>query len=268
MVQLKKKVSNLDEVPENLRGLYVESPDGDGFVCDITVEQPASTGGVDPAKFAEFRDNNRQLRKENEMLAAKQSRYAALSGLDDDGVQKLIEDAKRAEDAENQKLIAEGKAEEVFTRRTQDMVDRHKTEISGYSSKFEEMQGNYAQMETKHHGLLIDTQLNTALNGAAAPRKQALVDIQNRARSVWSVREGQMTATSESTGEPLLDRDGKTLTMGSWVSSLVEDSPHLFEASKGGGAGGSGGTLARGTIDVNSIGANLEAVSKGNVRVQ
>lgn len=268
MVQLKNKIANLEDVPEGLRGFYSESPDGDGFNCDIQLEgaQAASSSGA--MKLAEFRDNNRRLRKENESLLASQGRFSRFEGMDDEQIQTLVDDAARAQALEDKKMIDEGKAEELFTRRTQEIIERHKAETGAYTSKLEEFQGKFDGIEQKYHGLLIDTQLQTALNGAAAPRKQALVDIQNRARSVWGFTpDGEMSATDPAIGGPMLDNDGKAMTMGSWVGQLVENSPHLFEASQGGGGGGSDGARIRGSIDGIDIGANLDAVAKGQLKV-
>ena len=72
-------------------------------------------------------------------------------------------------------------------------------------------------------------------------RASAIPDIKLRARTVFKISGGRISAVESDGQTPVFGRDGVTpLTFNEWVARQVVEAPHLFESSAGGGAVGHG----------------------------
>src|SRR5207249_656259 len=72
-------------------------------------------------------------------------------------------------------------------------------------------------------------------------RPAAIADITARARNVFKIAGGVVTAFDADGKTPLYAKDGVTpLTLDEWAARQVVEAPHLFESSAGGGASGDG----------------------------
>src|SRR5207302_1946823 len=100
-------------------------------------------------------------------------------------------------------------------------------------------------------------------------RKNALVDVKNRARQTWTVdKSGELVA------EGLYNEvDGKPMTFMEWGRKLVTEAPHFFEPGGGSGAGGGRSkrqeketTKVIDASDAYEFGKNLEGIASGKVK--
>lgn len=156
-----------------------------------------------------------------------------------------------AQNSEEQELISQGRLEEVFNGRTERMRQAHQTaldqkdqEVSGWKTKAEKLSGKA---------------IESALKSAAAEAgvlPSAFDDVVSRANGHFNLADDFAVVAVDGEGNLRMDSDGKTpLSPLSWVKSLKETAPHLFQAAKGGNSrGGTGqppvGNLSGSQADV------------------
>lgn len=155
-------------------------------------------------------------------------------GLDIEAVKGLL---KKASEDEETKLIAEGKIDEVFNRRT----ERYRADVDKQIQAKDAEISRHVEANKKLAGrALSDAILQAASKAGALP--EAMEDIVQRARAAgWTVNEdGDVVAMSGD--EPVLGKDGKTpLTPHEWAESLRESAPHLWPRAMGAGQTGDKG---------------------------
>ncbi len=256
---MKTVISTLDEVPEALRGEY-EERDG-RFALKVEGEVPGLVKAAElseaNSKLIEFRDNNRVLNLEKLQLEEKLKRF---DGIDLEEHAKLKErigelekkGVKGGDDiaALVQKGIAA--AVEPLQKRLDEAEAREKASTAALSRKN------------------LESRLTTAGLKAGVEEK-AIPDYIRRGFEVFHLENGD-TVVAKDGDTPLFSKEkpAQPLTVEEWVSNLVSDAPHLFKASKGGGATPSpGGQGAKHTIpnDPVEIGKHLESVAKGETVV-
>jgi hypothetical protein len=217
---LKFKIAKLDEVGEAVRGLY--KPEGDGFVLD-------ADGVVPKERLDEFRNNNitltQQLEKLKDIDPVKYRELAA--------IQRKIDEKQ---------LIEAGKLEEVVNLRVGEMKTTYETQI-------EQLNLTNQQNSSQLAILLIDNAVKSAaLKNGVEPT--AVDDVVLRARSIYSVDKGNPVPKNEK-GEVIYGKDGSTpMPMEEWITGLKKSAPHLFQGSRGSGAGGGRGT---GSVDMSKM---------------
>lgn len=221
---------SLDSLDESVRNLYVEE-DGK-FRLDID-------GYEDPAGLKNALKSEREAAKDaKQKLTAAKEFQAQFEGLDIEAVKGLL--AKASQDEET-RLIAEGKIDEVFNRRT----ERFRSDVDKQLKAKDDEIGRHVEANKKLAGrALSDAVLQAASKAGALP--EAMEDIVQRARAAgWTVNEdGDVVAMDGD--EPVLGKDGKTpLTPSEWAESLRESAPHLWPRAQGAGQTGDRG--AKGT---------------------
>lgn len=209
---LKFAMSSLDGVDPVIAALYTAG-DGGNFIL-TGVE-----GVVSRDKVTEFRDNNIALTEKLKTFEGiDPAKYASMGTelseakilieknagkLDEDAVNKIVEDRVKTINADAATLVAE----------------RDNT-IAVQSS----------QLET----LIIDTNVSKHAVGNKV-LDTAVTDVMLRAKSVFKVESGKPIAY-DGEGNKMYAADGTSeLGIGDWVKGLVKSSPHLFEASVEGG---------------------------------
>lgn len=213
---LKFQIAKLEDVPENVRGLY--KPDGQVFVLDAEDVVPK-------ARLDEFRNNNIQLTQQLEKLK------------DVDPV-KYAELIKLQQEVEEGQLIKAGKLEDAVNLRVTNMKKDLETRLNGTESQLQQANAQLAV-------LMIDNAVRQeAVKNGALPT--ALDDLVLRARTVYTMEKGQ-AVPKDGSGQVIYGKDGQTpMAMSDWIASLKKTAPHLFAGSQGSGAGGgrspSGGT--------------------------
>lgn len=247
---LKAVLKSLEEVPEALRSLYKQ--EGDKFVLQ-------AEGLVTKEKLDEFRENNIQLKKQIDELSGK------FKDIDPTKYQELL---KAQQEQGDKKLIDEGKLDELLAQRTERMRQDFEAQTAALKKAAEEgnakANGYYGQLST----LLIENELTKAAQ-VAGIRPSAMEDVILRGRNIFKL-EGEKVVPFGQDGKPVYGKTGSEyLSIGEWVQSLSDKAPHLFEASKGGGAGGGkgGSGLTVSVRDQSALSGNLEKIASGEVRV-
>lgn len=258
-VKLKALVKDINTVPEAYRDMYDQ--DGDVWVLDTEDKDYK-------AKIAEFRDNNRALMRTQEELRSQADKY---KDIDPTKYAEAMEAMKHLDALEDAQLIKQGKFEEIVSKRTKLMGAEYENQLKAQKTAREQAEARAAQYQGKLGEVLIDAEIHKAVTNVAQPRRGAMGDILNRAKSAWGCDEnGNLKAR----GEGLFNEKGEPMTMDDYARRLVTEAPHLFES--GGGGGSQGGRQGNGqrqgpkTIsrDPVSVGRNLEDVASGRVEVE
>jgi DNA repair exonuclease SbcCD ATPase subunit len=254
---LKKFVKSLDEVDEKYRDLYEEA-DG-GFRLKVDDKE-------DREKLNEFRSNNTRMKKKLEELEAQMKQFEGLDPSKREDYQKALDQLNEMKD---KALLDEGKVEELIERRTKTMREQFDKEIKAKTQAVERLTQEAQAMKAKLRSISIDTAIRNAISEVGSLRPSAIEDVYNRARSVWDLdEEGNLV------GKDLFDEKGNPMTMTQYAQKLLQDAPHLFEASTGGDGGGgrknnSGGSASkvlRGSDPI-EFGRHLEEIASGKVQV-
>lgn len=235
---LKASYKTSEEIPEDLKQYYEEK----NGVWKLNVE-----GLVEKNRLDEFRDNNKKLMAQlDEASKNKQdieSRLEALNAeiqdkygnVDLEAYNQYLAEQKAIEE---RKLIEAGKHEELLKRREDELRNTFAEAQREFTSKWEEKENHYKEALNKSNSqlnkLLIENQLSS-LAAAHGVRATALEDVMYRGRATWQLQDGQAVAFDKN-GNRLFESDQTTpLSMDSWMESLVESAPHLFEVSTGSG---------------------------------
>jgi hypothetical protein len=279
--------SSQDEIPEALRTEYVEK-DG-SFVLRLDDEHPdfvaeretiraaIEEAKADAAKAREkaeaegtkvktFRDNNVKLLKE---LGADSF---------EDAVVKL-RTLKTVDPTEYARLQARTKELESEGIRgggdvTRLVMERAKAEVEAAVAPLQQKLNEITEREHKAQMALQRTTLENALRDAAVKagvEDGALPDFLNRGLNVFFIKDGEVVALNGDSPRFSRRKPGDPLSPEEWANDLADEAPHLFRASKGGGAAGGGtGASKRRYIgsDPLEFGSNLDAIARGEVVVQ
>lgn len=178
------------------------------------------------SKNGELIQSSKATKQELEALKSQ------FDGLDIESVKGLLQ---RASQDEETKLIAEGKLDEVISRRTErlraELDKKLNTEVEGRAK---------AEKKAKSlEGRAISDAIKSGAIEAGA-EKSALDDFVFRGQGFWQLDdEGNLVAMKDD--EIVYGKDAKTpLTPKEWAESLRESAPHLFPRAQGGGALGGG----------------------------
>lgn len=218
------QVSKLEEAPENVRSLYVQS--GDVFVLDVD-------GAVSKARLDEFRDNNVKLMKDLEKFKnVDPAKYQELMS-----IQRQIEEKK---------LIDAGKIDEVVEQRVNTMRSTYDEQVNNLKESNNTLT---RQLET----LIIDNNVrDQAIKNGVLP--SAVDDVLLRAKTTFKVQEGQAVAL-DAKGQVIYGKDGSTPKgISEWLTELKTAAPHLFQPSDGVGARGSRVTGGGGNTPKTAVG--------------
>lgn len=179
--------------------------------------------------------------KNNDLIAAQKNlkeQLKAFDGIDPEKTKALL---KRFENDEEAQLIAEGKIDEVITRRT----DRMR---SNFEKQLEEANGK-ADAASKKAAALVDQVRDDFIRQAgvkAGLLPEAIEDAVFRGRGVFSLNDDAKPQALNG-DELILGADGKTaLTPQEWLEGLRETSPHWWPKAAGSGAGGDGNSSGNG----------------------
>lgn len=217
-----------------------EGGEGGGGAPQITPEVQAlidqQVAGL-KAKNSELIQASKAAKAEAEALKQQ------FEGVDIDAVKGLL---KRASQDEETRMLAEGKVDEVFNRRTERLKADFDKQFQAKDAELQRAQQANQKLSAR---ALSDAVAKAAVKAGALPA--ALDDIVLRAQhNGWGVNDdGDVIAHKGD--EVQFGKDGKTpLTAEEWAESLREAAPHLFQQPQGTGApgssgGGSGKTMKR-----------------------
>lgn len=228
MTTLKQRVTTIDDVDEQYRGLYQEDEESGEHVLTIDVE-----GMVPKTKLNEFRRNSTAHQKKAKEL---EDQLSAFEGIDPD------EWRKEKEELENLRVKVKagdgGNIDELLQQRTKDMREAHNKQVNALAKAKEDAEKKTKDLHNKLGGVTIESELTRAVNTHGAIRSGAHDDVRHRALRDWSIDDdGDLTPR-----DGMTDIDGEPITsMDQYAPYLIHTAPHLFEAGGGGGAGGGKG---------------------------
>jgi len=158
-------------------------------------------------------------------------------GLDIASVKGLLN--KVGQDEET-KLIAEGKLDEVITRRTERLRTDYDTKLAAEKARADKAEQFAAKYSDK---VLADSIRAAAIKAGALP--EAAEDIILRARGTFKLSEDGEAIATDRDGEVVYGKDGKTpLSPLEWAESLRETATHLWPRAQGAGQTGDNGGKA------------------------
>lgn len=216
-------VDTLDKIPESLKGEYTKGEDGK---FHLNVNGIEDTTGLKSALQKE-RDNVKELK----------AKYAAYDGIDPAKAQEALEKLRKIEE---QELIAKGDLEKVVENRLALMKQDHAEQVKKLTERAEKAESDATNSKTLLAAALIENGIADAVAEVGQPRKGAMIDIIQRAKQYWKLDDAGKPVALNSDGTTIYGKDGKApISMKEWAENLLEQAPHLFEESKGGGARGS-----------------------------
>lgn len=226
---LKTKVDSLEEIPEALQQYYEETGTGAYVLAMDGVPAQAQ------AKIAEFRDNNINLAKEKEELLERMKLY---EGLDVDRAREAM--AKLAS-MEEQELVEKGDVDTLVQQRLAAAQNDHLKQLESLKTARDEAEKKAKVNQAKLSEFIIQNKIIEAVNNVAQPHQAAIPDILYRAKSQWRLSEdGAMYAVDEYGNKQYGKGSDEPITPAEWSKNLVENARHLFSASIGSQATGSG----------------------------
>jgi hypothetical protein len=262
MAKLEIFIDSLEDVHEDLRENYVK--DGDRFKLNFDLIK-------DHEGVAKVRKTANDLDKKAKDAAKELADVLEKYGdLDPEAAKAALDAIEQAGDKE---LMDEGKVEEVIEKRTEKMKADHEKQMEAKDKIIEEMKAGATALTGELSSIKIyDAVKDAALSKGA--RKDALTDIANRAKGVWSLKDGNPTALDEN-GDAIFGKSGEALSITEWVEGLATDAEYLFEPNSGGGAkggdgggsGGDGNQKGIKTISPSAAGDNIAAIAAGEAVV-
>jgi hypothetical protein len=217
---LKAFVRTLEEVPEPLREYYKQQDDGR---YKFDAEDVEDVGGLKSALEHERADRKTAKEKLQELTDQ-------LDGVD----LKLAKDLlKEHEKGQRKKMIDEDRVEELINseveKRITKMQENHQTEMGSLSEERD-------KLKSRLEVVLIDNSLTTEATRAGV-LAEALPDVIRRGRERFHL-EGDAVVAKDGEGNILYGADGKSSQQpGEFMDELKAGARHLFQPSKGGGAG-------------------------------
>lgn len=158
-------------------------------------------------------------------------------GLDIDAVKGLLN--KVGQDEET-RLLAEGKLDEVISKRTERLRGDYDKQLSAEKARADKAEAFAAKYSDK---VLADSIRAAAIKAGALP--EAAEDIILRARGTFKLSEDGEAIATDRDGEVIYGKDGKTpLSPLEWAESLRETATHLWPRAQGAGQTGDNGGKA------------------------
>ena len=240
---LKTEVENLDNVDESLHSMYVEK-DGK-FLLDIEGGMP-DVAGLKTALASE-REASKQANKLSKELADK------FSGIDLDKYKEIL---TKHEKDEEQRLIDEGKKDEVFEKK----MTLRDAEWQKKIHEATELGKKDAETIAMHRSSALENGIQSGVS--VLDHESMRGDATRLAQLLFSLgSDGKTPVMLDDDGETVkVGADGKTpLTVREWVESdtVKEEHPNWFLA----GAGGSGAFQTGRKANIDGL-AKLGAVDR------
>jgi len=230
-----------DQLPEALKEFY-DKNEQDQYVLQTDSKE----------KINEFRDNNRNLYKENEDLKKQTLSF-----------QKELDDkAEQLKQNNEKELLSEGKIDELLDQRTEAMRQ-------SYEEKLQNLTKNYESAEKTLDIHIIENQIRDAAIKSNA-RNDRAVDHIIRAVRPNLKRDGTNAVRVDKEGNTIMSDDGNTPQgILDIVEELKVSDSFLFSESTGSGATGGQeqAGVSKKKIRRSEIGKYISEVSKGEVDI-
>jgi len=168
---------------------------------------------------------------------------ATFDGVDPKVLKSL---AERMKNDEETKLIAEGKIDEVFQRRTDALRKDMESKLTQKDQLLTQTVTEKEQLNSRIRDVLVESMIRQAASEVGL-QPTAIEDAIYRGRSVFSLDADFRPLAKASDGTTILGKDAKSpLSAKEWLESMKEKAPHWFPGSSGAGAAGSKGGAGSG----------------------
>ncbi len=219
-------------------------PAAHGLTLDETQAAALKTAlGGEVQKFLDgevsgLKTKNQELLGSNKTIKTELDKLKGqFEGLDIEAVKGLL--TKAGQDEET-KLIAEGKLDEVVSRRTERLRGDLDKQIKAANERAEKAEAFAAKYSDK---VLADSIRAAAIKAGALP--EAAEDIILRARGTFKLSEDGEPIATDRDGQVIYGKDGRTpLSPQEWAESLRETATHLWPRAQGAGPTGDQGGKA------------------------
>lgn len=176
-------------------------------------------------------------------------------GLDIEAVKTIV--SKAGQDEET-RLIAEGKIDEVVSRRTERLRGDLEKQLQAERDRADKAETFANQFKDR----VLSDSIREAASKAGA-LAEASDDIILRARSVFSLNEDGVPVAVDKDGQVIYGKDGKTpLSPLEWAEGLRESASHLWPRTQGAGQvgdkGGKGGGKKRSEMSALEMAAYIK----------
>lgn len=209
---LKLTIAKLEDVAENIRAVYRQRTDGEGFILDV------EGGVVAKSVHDEFRKTNLDLKKKLEAFG--------------ELTPEQLEELRGSVDT------LKGDLEKARKNKDADAEARIKAVQDGLQKKLDEASKTADGYKTRLESVLIDGEVaRVAAEVGAHPT--AIEDIATRVRPRFKIGDDNKPYVVDAQGNKVYGEDGQPIGVKGAVLSLVKTAGHLFKASSGGGASGS-----------------------------
>lgn len=240
-------VDSLDSIEESAHSFYVEV---DGKY-HLDIEGLEDTSGLKSALEKERQASKDAKRKLAEAEQFKQQ----FEGIDLDAMKGLLQKASQDEET---RLIAEGKIDEVVSRRTERLRGDLEKQLQAERDRADKADAFANQFKDR----VLSDSIREAASKAGA-LAEASDDIILRARSVFSLNEDGVPVAVDKDGQVIYGKDGKTpLSPLEWAEGLRESASHLWPRAQGAGQvgdkGGKGGGKKRSEMSALEMAAYIK----------
>jgi len=175
-----------------------------------------------------------------------------LKGYDPKAVKSLLDKMSTDEDT---KLIAEGKIDEVISRRTEALTADYDSKLLAATDKNGELSQSLEEMNGRVKSLVVDRFVReAAAEHSMVP--SAVEDAISRAGHVFKLNEELQPEARDKNDTIVIGKDGKTpLSVQEWIEGMKDNAPHWFPPQSGAGAhGGNQGASGSFTITKSQAG--------------
>lgn len=197
--------------------------------------------------------------KNNELLGKLSTATTKLQGYGDTSPEQLQQIMNVLQNNEEAQLIADGKFDEVITKRTDRMKSEYDEQITGLNSNLETAQTEAGKYKSLYENKIIDDQIRAeAVKQGVRP--EAYDDILRRGRDVFTLDDDGTLVARDKDGVLVKDGKGMLLNPERFLSNLQESAPYYWPDSQGAGANGQTNNGNNQKTDVE----DLESVATSN----
>lgn len=219
-----------------------EGTDGGGGAAALSPEVQAQVDAQVAAQVAGLRAKNAELIAANKEIKAKfEGVSKQLEGFDIEAVKGLLNKASTDEET---RLLAEGKTDEVFQRRTERLRAEYDKKLQAETARAAAAEKLSANLRE----LALSDSVRVAASKAGA-LSEASDDFVFRSRGLFTFDDAGGVLAVDKDGQVIYGKDGRTpMTPAEWVESLKDAAPHLWPRATGAGATGNPGGKATKTF--------------------
>lgn len=218
--------------------------EGEGGAGNSNTDDPAELKKQLNALIAtntKFKDEKKKLKEQYDSLSGTAKILEELGG--EDGLKVLQEYGRRIQNDEMAKLLAEGKTDEWFDKRTGDLRKTHQNELAQKDELLKTTEERAIKAEKALEKLQIDIDVREACRKSAGFEDSAILDAVTLANIVFSYdAELGVPVMRDEEGGIIYGKDAKNpKSVSEWLVELQEERPHWWGETKGvGGKGGKG----------------------------